>query len=133
MAAIKKCCVTVGAVLINVIYFSLGLLAKTRSFCFVFSELSNLASVRFHCLSFFFKQKECAYFFLWIVKESLYEVNIKLYDAVHEVIGNGNSLTFLCFKGIFILLSRESDQSAVTISLRNRRSPVYHTNLGESR
>ena len=42
-------------------------------------------------------------------------------------------IAFICISGIFILLSRESDQSAITNSLESCRIPVYHTKTGESR
>ena len=40
---------------------------------------------------------------------------------------------FIVFSFIFILLSRESDQSTITSSLRDCRSSVYHFKMGESR
>ena len=40
---------------------------------------------------------------------------------------------FLVFSCIFILLSRESDQSVVTSLLRSCRPSVYHIKMGESR
>ena len=40
-------------------------------------------------------------------------------------------LTFV-FGCIFIFLSRESDQSAMTSSLRSCLPPVFHTKMGES-
>ena len=44
-----------------------------------------------------------------------------------------NMIFILVFSRTFILLSRESDLSAITSSLRSYRPSVYHTRVGESR
>ena len=46
--------------------------------------------------------------------------------------GMGTVFIFFVFSCIFILQSRESDQSVMTNLLKSCRPPVYHTKMGES-